>query len=104
VLGSLFVRVLIPLAAWLSGCLRANHFTAVLAVAGLLSLLAWFSGGLSLNDGSLSLAAALQGNGGGLMATLLWLFMASLLSIAVAVPGGLMHTTRWPWALCWLAL
>lgn len=93
VLGSLFVRVLIPLAAWLSGCLRAHHFTAALAVAGLLSLLAWFSAGLSLNDGSLSLAAALHGNGGGLMATLLWRFMASLLSIAAAVPGGLMRDT-----------
>ena len=92
-LGSLFVRVLIPLAAWLSGRLRAHRFTAALAVAGLLALLAWFSGGLSLNDGSLSLAAALQADGGGSMATLLWRFMASLLSIAAAVPGGLMHDT-----------
>jgi len=92
-LGSLFVRLLIPLAAWLSDRLRAHRFTAALAVAGLLALLAWFSGGLSLNDGSLSLAAALQADGGGSMATLLWRFMASLLSIAAAVPGGLMHDT-----------
>ena len=92
-LGSLFVRVLIPLAGWLAARLRPHRLPAALAVACLLALLAWLSGGLSLNDGSLSLAAALQGKEGGSMATLLWRFLASLISIAAAAPGGLMHDT-----------
>jgi H+/Cl- antiporter ClcA len=93
VLGSLFVRVLIPLAAWLGWQLRQRRLVAATAVAAALTFLACFSGGLSLNDGSLSLAAALQGDGGGSLTTLLWRFGASLLSVAVAAPGGLMHDT-----------
>jgi H+/Cl- antiporter ClcA len=93
VLGSLFVRVLIPLAAWLGWQLRQRRLVAATAVAAALTFLACFSGGLSLNDGSLSLAAALQGDGGGSLTTLLWRFGASLLSVAVASPGGLMHDT-----------
>jgi H+/Cl- antiporter ClcA len=93
VLGSLFVRLLIPLAGWLGQQLRQRHLVAVVAVAAALTLLACLSGGLSLNDGSLSLAAALQGDGGGGLATLLWRLAASLLSIAAAAPGGLMHDT-----------
>lgn len=93
VLGSLFVRLLIPLAGWLGQQLRQRHVVAVVAVAAALTLLACLSGGLSLNDGSLSLAAALQGDGGGGLATLLWRLAASLLSIAAAAPGGLMHDT-----------
>ena len=91
VLGSLFVRLLIALAGWLGQQLRQRHVVAVVAVAAALTLLACLSGGLSLNDGSLSLAAALQGDGGGGLATLLWRLAASLLSIAAAAPGGLMH-------------
>ena len=93
VLGSLFVRLLIALAGWLGQQLRQRHLVAVVAVAAALTLLACLSGGLSLNDGSLSLAAALQGDGGGGLATLLWRLAASLLSIAAAAPGGLMHDT-----------
>lgn len=92
-LGALFVRLLIPLAQGLASRLRAHRWKAALVVAALLTLLAWISGGLSLNDGSLSLAAALQGEGGGSLATLLWRFLASLLSIAAGAPGGLMHDT-----------
>lgn len=92
-LGSLFVRLLIPLAAWLGQRLRQRRWLTALAVAALLALLAVLSGGLSLNDGSLSLAAALQGQSGGGLPTLLWRFLASLLSIAAAAPGGLMHDT-----------
>lgn len=92
-LGALFVRLLIPLAAWLAARLRARRLAAAVAVAALLTLLAWLSGGLSLNDGSLSLAAALRGEAGGSLATLLWRFAASLLSIAAGAPGGLMHDT-----------
>ncbi|MEO1003189.1 MAG: chloride channel protein [Cyanobacteria bacterium J06638_7] len=93
VLGSLFVRLLIPTAAWLARQLRRRRLPAALAVAALLALLALLSGGLSLNDGSLSLAAALQGQQGGTLATLLWRFLASLLSIAAGAPGGVMHDT-----------
>ena len=77
VLGSLFVRLLIALAGWLGQQLRQRHVVAVVAVAAALTLLACLSGGLSLNDGSLSLAAALQGDGGGGLATLLWRLAAS---------------------------
>jgi H+/Cl- antiporter ClcA len=93
VLGALFVRLLIPLAHGLAAHLRTQRIRAALFVAALLTLLAWISGGLSLNDGSLSLAAALQGDGGGSLSTLLWRFLASLLSIAAGAPGGLMHDT-----------
>lgn len=90
-LGALFVRVLIPLAGWLGRRLKAQRLPAAVAVAAALTLLALLSGGLSLNDGSLSLAAELQGETGGTAATLLWRYLASLLSIAVGSPGGLMH-------------
>jgi len=90
-IGSLFVRLLIPLAAWLGQRLRQRRLLTALSVAALLAVLAVLSGGLSLNDGSLSLAAALQGESGGNLATLLWRFLASLLCIAAAAPGGLMH-------------
>ena len=92
-LGALFVRLLIPLAHRLAARLRTQRIRAAVLVAALLTLLAWISGGLSLNDGSLSLAAALQGDGGGSLSTLLWRFLASLLSIAAGAPGGLMHDT-----------
>ncbi len=94
-LGSLFVRCLIPLASWLQGQLGAGQawLRRIGAVAGLsllLALIALASGGLSLNDGSLSLGAAFQGEPGSLL-TLLWRIPASLLSIAAGAPGGLMH-------------
>jgi H+/Cl- antiporter ClcA len=92
-LGALFVRLLIPLAHGLAACLRTQRIRAAVFVAALLTFLACLSGGLSLNDGSLSLAAALQGDGGGSLSTLLWRFVASLLSIAAGAPGGLMHDT-----------
>ena len=92
-LGALFVCLLIPLAGWLGGRFRAQRLPAAVAVAGVLTLLALLSGGLSLNDGSLSLAAELQGKPGGSAATLLWRYLASLLSIAAGAPGGLMHDT-----------
>ena len=90
-LGALFVRLLIPLAGWLGRRLRAQRVPAAVALAGVLTLLALLSGGLSLNDGSLSLAAELQGERGGTAATLLWRYLASLLSIAAGSPWGLMH-------------
>ncbi len=90
-IGSLFVRLLIPLVAWLGQRLRQRRLITALSVAALLASLAVLSGGLSLNDGSLSLAEALQGESGGSLATLLWRFLASLLSIAAGAPGGLMH-------------
>ena len=70
--------------------LRAPLATAI-GVAFTLSMLALVSGGLSLNDGSLSLAAALQGQSGGSALTFLWRYLAGLVSIAIGAPGGLMH-------------
>jgi len=92
-LGALFVRLLIPLAAWFGRRLRAQRLLTAVVVAVLLTLLALLSGGLSLNDGSLTLAAELQGEPGGTAATLLWRYLAALLSIAVGTPGGLMHAS-----------
>jgi len=90
-LGAAFVRILIPFTALMQQGLKRHRSIAILCIASLLSLLALLSGGLSLNDGSLSLAAALQGSSGGPPQTLLWRWLASLLSIAAGAPGGLMH-------------
>jgi H+/Cl- antiporter ClcA len=94
-LGSLFVRGLIPLAGWLQRQLGPGQgwprrIGVVVGLALLLALSALASGGLSLNDGSLSLGAALKGEPGSLL-TLLWRLLASWLSIAAGAPGGLMH-------------
>ena len=62
-------------------------------LAGLLCLLALVSGGLSLNDGSLSLAAALAGSDAGTPFALIWRLLATVLSLAAGAPGGLMHDT-----------
>ncbi len=94
-LGSLFVRGLIPLASWVQQQLgpgqgRPRRMGVVAGIALALALIALASGGLSLNDGSLSLGAALKGEPGSPL-TLLWRIPASLLSIAAGAPGGLMH-------------
>jgi len=107
VLGAVFVRLLIALAAIVQRAMKRRRVAVTLAIATSLSLLALISGGLSLNDGSLSLGAALQGSSGGPPLTLLWRWLASLLSIAAGVPGGLMHDVMTlgsllPGALAWL--
>lgn len=90
-LGALFVRLLIPLAGWVQRQMVGRRWPAVLVISALLALIALASGGLSLNDGSLSLQALLQGDPGGGGGTFGWRGLASLLSIAAAAPGGLMH-------------
>ncbi len=90
-LGALFVRLLIPLAGLVQRQITERRWITVLGIALLLALIALASGGLSLNDGSLSLQALLQGRAGGTELTLLWRWLASLLSIAAGAPGGLMH-------------
>ena len=55
--------------------------------------LALASGGLSLNDGSLSLAASLSGEAVGSPLLWFWRLLASVLSLALGAPGGLMHDT-----------
>jgi H+/Cl- antiporter ClcA len=62
-----------------------------LLLAAALTLLAFLSGGLSLNDGSLSLAAALSGDAVGSPLVWVWRLLASVLSLALGAPGGLMH-------------
>lgn len=106
-LGAAFVRLLIVVSALVQRGFRRWRPGLILILASLLSLLAWLSGGLSLNDGSLSLAAALQGSAGGPPLTLLWRWLASLVSIAAGAPGGLMHDVMTlgallPGALAWL--
>ncbi|KZR91528.1 chloride channel protein [Synechococcus sp. MIT S9509] len=92
-LGSLFVRLLVPLARITQAALqRHRSVTAVLIATGL-SGIAIASGGWSLNDGSLSLLPILHGEVGGESSTLPWRFLSSLLSIASGAPGGLMHDT-----------
>jgi H+/Cl- antiporter ClcA len=89
--GSLFVRVLLPVAAWMKPLLVQRRPLSALVLAASLTLLAFVSGGLSLNDGSLSLAAALSGESVGSPLLWLWRLLASVLSLALGAPGGLMH-------------
>lgn len=105
--GVVFVRLLITLALVVQRCMQKRRVAFTLTIATLLSLFALVSGGLSLNDGSLSLGAALQGASGGPPLTLLWRGLASLLSIAIGAPGGLMHDAMTlgsllPGAMAWL--
>ena len=90
-LGALLVRLLIPLAGWVQLLMAQCRWLAVPLISALLALIALASGGLSLNDGSLSLQALLQGKAGGGVATWGWRWLASLVSVATAAPGGLMH-------------
>lgn len=89
--GALFVRLLLPVAAWVKALLGARRLLGALLLGACLSLLALASGGLSLNDGSLSLAAALSGEPVGGSLLWLWRLIASVLSLALGAPGGLMH-------------
>jgi len=89
--GALLVRLLLPAAAAVKGLLAKRRLVGTVLLAGSLTLLALASGGLSLNDGSLSLAAALSGDAVGPPAIWLWRLLSSLLSLALGAPGGLMH-------------
>lgn len=89
--GAVFVRLLIVVASFVQRGFMRRRLVFTLCIATLLSLLALVSGGLSLNDGSLSLGAALQGASGSPPLTLIWRWLASMLSIAAGAPGGLMH-------------
>ena len=91
--GALFMRLLLPAAAVVKQLLGQRRLLGALILAGSLSLLALVSGGLSLNDGSLSLAAALSGESVGSPLLWLWRLLASVLSIALGAPGGLMHSS-----------
>lgn len=90
-LGVLLVRLLMLAAAGLQRLMGHRRLLGGGLLALVLSALALLSGGLSLNDGSLSLAAALAGDGGGPPIALLWRGLATLLSPAAGAPGGLMH-------------
>jgi H+/Cl- antiporter ClcA len=89
--GALLVRLLLPAAAAVKQLLAQRRLLGAVLIAGALSLLALISGGLSLNDGSLSLAAALSGQAVGSPLLLLWRLLSSVLSLALGAPGGLMH-------------
>lgn len=89
--GALFVRLVLPAAAWVKRLLAKRLLLGALLLAASLTLLAFVSGGLSLNDGSLSLAAALSGESVGSPLLWLWRLLASVLSLALGAPGGLMH-------------
>jgi H+/Cl- antiporter ClcA len=90
-LGVLLVRLLIPAAARVQRLMGRQRLLGAVLLALALTALAVLSAGLSLNDGSLSLAAALAGESGGPPLTLLWRGLASLVSLAAGAPGGLMH-------------
>jgi H+/Cl- antiporter ClcA len=89
--GAVFVRLLLPAAAWVKGLLARQRLVGALLLAAGLTALAFVSGGLSLNDGSLSLVAALSGEFVGSPLLWLWRLLASVLSLALGAPGGLMH-------------
>jgi H+/Cl- antiporter ClcA len=90
-LGVLLVRLLIPVAALVQRLMGRQRLMGGALLALALTALALLSGGLSLNDGSLSLSAALAGDSGGPPIALLWRGLATLLSPAAGAPGGLMH-------------
>jgi H+/Cl- antiporter ClcA len=90
-LGVLLVRLLIPAAALVQRLMDRQRLLGAVLLALALVGLALVSEGLSLNDGSLSLAAALAGDRGGPPFTLLWRGLASIVSLAAGAPGGLMH-------------
>jgi len=58
--GGRGLRLLSPLAAWLSRQMQQRRAAVIVVLPLALCLLPLASGGLSLNDGSLSLAAALH--------------------------------------------
>ena len=89
--GALFVRLLLPAAALVKRLLGHRRWLGAVLIAASLSLLALVSGGMSLNDGSLSLAAALSGKDVGSPWLLVWRLLSSVLSLAAGAPGGLMH-------------
>lgn len=89
--GALLVRLAIPAAALTRRLMTHRRLGGAALLAGSLTVLALLSGGLSLNDGSLSLAAALAGQDPGAPLTLLWRLLATVLSLAAGAPGGLMH-------------
>jgi H+/Cl- antiporter ClcA len=89
--GVLLVRLLLPAAAAVKRLLAQRRLPGALLLAAALSFLALLSGGLSLNDGSLSLAAALSGEATGSPLLLLWRLLSSVISLALGAPGGLMH-------------
>ena len=89
--GTLFVRLLLLAADWVKRLLAKQLLVGALLLATSLTLVAFVSGGLSLNDGSLSLAAALSGKAVGSPLLWLWRLLASVLSLALGAPGGLMH-------------
>lgn len=92
-LGVLVVRLLIPLAAVVQRLMVRHRLLGAVVLALALAALALLSSGLSLNDGSLSLSAALAGESGGPPLTLLWRGLAMVLSPAAGAPGGLMHNS-----------
>jgi H+/Cl- antiporter ClcA len=92
-LGSLLVRLLVPLSARVQRLMERQRWAGALLLAAGLTLVALASGGLSLNDGSLSLGAALAGESDGTLPVLLWRWLATLISLAAGAPGGLMHDT-----------
>jgi H+/Cl- antiporter ClcA len=85
--------MLLPVAAWVKRLLTRQRLVGALVLAGSLTALALASGGLSLNDGSLSLAASLSGEAVGSPLLWFWRLLASVLSLALGAPGGLMHDT-----------
>jgi len=89
--GALLVRLTLPAAAVVKRLLARRRRLGALLLAGSLSLVALASGGLSLNDGSLSLAAALSGDAVGAPLLWIWRLLSTVLSLALGAPGGLMH-------------
>lgn len=93
VAGALFVRSVHWTTQRARGVLQRTPVWGALGAGSLLALLALASGGVSLNDGQLTLVPLLTGTGEVTAAQGAARFLASVLSVALGAPGGVMHDT-----------
>lgn len=91
--GALFVKAVQAGARVARRVLQRHVLLGALAAGALLALFAYASGGVSLNDGQLTLQPLLDGTGAVTTVQGVARFLASVVSVAIGAPGGVMHDT-----------
>lgn len=91
--GAVFVKAVQAGARVARRVLQRHVLLGALAAGTLLALFAWASGGVSLNDGQLTLQPLLYGTGQVSALQGVARFLASVVSVAIGAPGGVMHDT-----------